>query len=258
MANVLSPTIVDACQRLALPLLYVVTVNHRYRNACKKMLEDWVRLNITSGCVFCLDDVVYANLRAQFPSIPMFVVPYDVQKPDNIFWSFRLQILADLLAADVPTVMVDVDTEWVQDPTPYVESLLSHTDMAISQGRDYPEGVYKHQGFTLCSGFMAVQPTPGTREFVDAWLQLTATVEDDDVALNRILSTRSVGARFQFPPAALNGRAVRGYPEPVPATWTRGDTVVNVLVLPWRLFPRAQLASGAENVLVAHYHERKW
>lgn len=255
--SLLSPSDIETCRGLAQPFVYVGMVNHRFRNSCFKLMEDWQRLNLTSVFLICLDETIYLKLQAQYPTVALCGIQYPVSIPDASFWAFRLGILAELLEAGIPTVMVDMDTEWVQDPTPYLQTLVPRYSMVISQGRDYPINVFKAQGFTLCSGFLLVMPTDETKYWVQKWIEATTANVDDDVALNKLLGLQARTTTYQFP-TPLKGLALRSSTQPVPGQWIKDGKTMAFAVLPWNKFPRAQLLSNRDQILVAHYHERKW
>lgn len=242
----------EELRRRADPFLYVAFIGHGVQSEYRHLIQDWKRLNIFNVCWVCLDYRTYQWLNEHAPQFIKLLYPYTVD-PSSLkgLWSWKTALIVDLMQANIPTVMVDVDTQWVQNPTLMLAEWMQQCDVLVSLGHDYPTAVYRRHGFTLCGGIVALSATPAATQFAQEWDSATRKAEDDDVALNALLLTSGQTA-FQFP-TLLRGAALKSATGLVQG---RYKGTVQVGILPWVHFPRSSVLSSS--TFVAHFHQLKW
>jgi hypothetical protein len=122
-------------------------------------------------------------------------------------WNFRINLVKHLVDRGVSVVVNDVDATWRTDPIKFViENYFNKADIIASRGR-FPMGlgsrVRHHKstnvvahlgrwGATVCMGFAVFQATPAVREFLIDGIQISPTVLDDQMWINKELCAQGL------------------------------------------------------------------
>eukprot|EP01006_Ploeotia_vitrea_P014713 TRINITY_DN4012_c0_g1_i2.p1 TRINITY_DN4012_c0_g1~~TRINITY_DN4012_c0_g1_i2.p1 ORF type:complete len:426 (-),score=8.71 TRINITY_DN4012_c0_g1_i2:35-1312(-) len=125
------------------------------------VLVNWMIGLETSGVdnyfVFSLDEKTKQWMKDH--NVPTMVIPM-VHFP--ALWFVRMIVFRNIATVGVPFIHTDTDAVWVQNPLPFLATLVKHQNSSIffSQGTVAPSKLSAKWGFVVCGGFFFVRPTP--------------------------------------------------------------------------------------------------
>lgn len=169
----------------------------------------------------------------------------------DALWVHRIVILRELLSQGNNLIHSDADAIWVKDPIPEIENY--DDDMVFSQGTFWPRDVHSKRGLVLCCGFFHLRPSPSTFAFLDAVQERMAEDQDDQIAMNRVISgwigEWKIEEQYEIP---FKDTRFFASASPIRSTGTdRNGRAFSISVLPHHSFPRL-VKEISDEVVVAH------
>lgn len=168
-------------------------------------------------------------------------------------WQWRMVHFARFARSNQAFIHSDVDALWLGHVYTYIRQSLRNVDIAISQGRTWPDTTLRKWGFVLCMGFFYVRPSPRTRSFFENVLQHMRTETDDQRGINTVVDQTMIQGGWvgQCNPTVVEHWTV--YDECVYTACNircgQLTQTVRVALLPWRVFTRGWPTS---RTLVTH------
>lgn len=178
----------DYYKKSNLPYLITVFVNSAYQT----VLANWIlfiyKCGIFNFCIVCLDKPIFD--KCQEYNLFSIYYPVDTSKNLHNLWIKRVELLKYLILNDIPIIHSDLDAIWINNPFPYFKKLNEKikADIIGSQGLIFPEFAFHNNGFIMCCGFFAINPTNNSKKWMEKWLFETKKSNDDQIAFNNILT----------------------------------------------------------------------
>ncbi|MDE4134801.1 putative nucleotide-diphospho-sugar transferase [Phaeobacter sp. QD34_3] len=136
----------------------------------------------------------------------------------------------------------------------WVLSLESYdTDMVFSQGTFWPRDVHAKRGLVLCCGFFHLRPSQSTFAFLDAVQERMAYDQDDQIAVNHVISGWIEEWKFEDK-YEVPFRDTRFFASTSPVRSKgidRNGREFSISVLPHHSYPRV-VKEISDQVVVAH------
>jgi len=178
------------------------------------LLENWLRharaAGVTDPLVFAMD----AGLAAWLEQAGVPSIRHDFNGTLADLWYQRTLVFEWLARRGIDFIHSDIDAVWLCDPRPFCRAGPDF-DLVFSQGINYPPEVWHAWGFVLCCGLFAVKAGPATARFFARVREMTAQVQDDQIAVNILLldsglSWRTDGAE-SYPLINRQGQVFTAY-----------------------------------------------
>jgi hypothetical protein len=223
--------------------LPVVVVSDAYAT----LLDNWIAhvhaLGITRFLVVAMDEALANRLSGR--SIVVATAHFDGSETD--FWLRRMLIWRCLSEMGVDIVQSDIDAIWLRDPVP--EFFADQPfDLLCTQGTFHPFDTASAWGFVLCTGLMGIRAGAASVRFFGAFAQRHRQIleTDDQVVMNHVLDETGLRwetAGMQREMVDFDGSQFATY-----ASMLTGFSIplgMRVGLLPYKLFPRLPMATGA-------------
>lgn len=233
--------VVDSLLKLAVArtkndTVIVVFANSNYLDVLLNWLIAVHRLGISNYLVISLDEQIHTFLSER--GFPSALISLDGSLEE--LWNLRVQILRELCAHGIHVIHSDADAVWLRDPIPGFFSQHAD-DLVISQGTIWPEDCLRKQGFVLCCGLFYLRSSAATLTLMEELRKDMVNTRDDQVTLNRLVSTSITWAwdstkAYQF---VFRGRRVICSEDPIRGR--ASETGLTVMLLPHHLFQRVHM-----------------
>lgn len=166
-------------------------------------------------------------------------------------WSHRVDVLRDLLREGEAVIHSDADAIWLRDPMPHIEACAA--PIVFSQGTVWPKDIHERLGLVLCCGFFYLAPGTTTLGFLDAVAERIEKDQDDQIAVNRVVSENIDGWDIAEPyPISFKDTHFLASESPIRSRNSdHHEKDLDVAVLPHHTFPRL-LDTVTGQTVVAH------
>ena len=171
-----------------LSYLITVFVNIKYKSVLANWIQFMYKSNIYHFIIVCTDKFILKKCL----EYNIFCIYYPIDTENNLdqLWIKRVEFLKELVHNDIPIIHSDLDAIWTNDPIPFLNNINKQASLDIigSQGLIFPEFSFRKNGFIMCCGFFAVNPTPNSKKWMSKWFYETLIFKDDQVAFNKLLA----------------------------------------------------------------------
>lgn len=157
----------------------VATVDTNYLS----IAENWVRhlnkIGLDNYVIYCLEKEAYEHLKPQGINC-IYDERFDISlfleeeilngKEFKKIARAKTFLFREFARLKEPVIFSDLDAVWLKDPTEIVESYFTDFDVVFSivdKKKSYPPRVSEKLGYTMCTGFFAINPTENSQRFFE-------------------------------------------------------------------------------------------
>lgn len=170
----------------------VAAVDSNYLSIAENWVKHLKKLGLDNYVIYCLEKEALEHLEPQGINC-IYDERFDISlfleeeilngKEFKKIARAKTFLFREFARLREPVIFSDLDAVWLKDPTKIIESHFKNFDVVFSivdKKKSYPPRVSEKLGYTMCTGFFAINPTDKSLQFFEELVPYTRHRGGDD------------------------------------------------------------------------------